>query len=68
MYNVIEKITFHSEDGNPDFPGTIKVKMDGSTPDCCVTLYTLKGKPVFSMGSHEVEDFCKALQSIAADS
>ena len=60
MTTITEKITVCSEDGDPEYPGTLEIRMDDSQPDCPVTFWADE-KPVFSLASHEILAFCKAL-------
>jgi hypothetical protein len=64
MKVIIEKITIYSDNGDKLYPCEIEIKMDGSKPDCPITLMKDK-KPLFSMGSDEVDEFCKALKAMA---
>jgi hypothetical protein len=63
MTTITEKITIHSEDGEKSHPSEITLTMDGSQPDCPVTFWA-DGKPVFSLGSHEIAEFCEQLQTL----
>ena len=63
MTAIIEKFAVYSEYGNPEHPSLITVTMDGSKPDCPITFWS-EDKPVFSMGSDEIDDFIKQLNAI----
>lgn len=63
MTTITDAITIISEYGDPKHPCGIEIKQDGSTPDCPVTFW-MGGTPVFSMGTEEIDAFCKALQTI----
>lgn len=63
MTSITHVIHVYSENGDPEFPGDIRLSMNGSNPDCPITFFQ-KGEPVFSLGSDEVDDFCKLLQSL----
>ncbi len=63
MTTIITKIEFNAEYGDDQYPTTITAKMDGSKPDCPITLYA-GGLPVFSMGENEVEHFCQELKRL----
>jgi hypothetical protein len=53
----------HSEFGDREINRWITIEMDGSKPDCPIT-FIVDGNPVFSIGSEEIDDFVKALDSI----
>ena len=57
------KIMLHSEHGDRDHPGLIEMTMDGSKPDCPITLWR-DGKAIFSMGCDEIHEFTAALESL----
>jgi hypothetical protein len=63
MNTITEKITIYSEDGEKSHPSEITLIMDGKQPDCPVTFWA-DGKPVFSMGCHEIEEFCEQLKTL----
>ena len=65
MTKIPTEVEVYSDDGQPDAPNYLKLKMNGSKPDCPITLYNHKNKAVFSLACHEVDDFCEALQEIA---
>jgi hypothetical protein len=66
MTTITDKITIYSEEGDRNCSATIEARMDSGKPECHVTLY-VDDKPVFSMGNDEIDDFCKALQSMSVN-
>ena len=63
MHTLIEQISVMSENGNSQYPNELTAKMDGTKPECPITLYS-GGIPIFSLGEDEVDDFCKQLKSL----
>lgn len=63
MTSITHEIHVYSENGDPEHPGDMRLSMNGSNPDCPITFFR-DGKPVFSLGADEVDDFCKLLQSL----
>ena len=63
MTTITERITVCSEDGDPEYPSTMEIRMDGSKPECPVTFW-MDETPVFSMASDEMPAFCKALSAL----
>jgi hypothetical protein len=63
MTNIIEQITIYSENGNKEYPSSLRIKMDGTKPDCPITFYAA-GNPVFSLGMHELGEFIEELQKL----
>lgn len=63
MTTITEQITICSEEGDGKYPSTLEIRMDGSQPDCPVTFW-VDEKPVFSLASHEIPAFCKALSAM----
>lgn len=64
MDTLIEQIRVMSEHGDRQYPCELTAKMDGTKPECPVTLYS-GGIPIFSLGENEVDDFCEQLKSLA---
>jgi hypothetical protein len=63
MEHSIDKITFISENGNPDKPNHLEASIDISTPNASVSLAAC-GKVVFSLGQDEIAPFCKELRKL----
>lgn len=53
----------YSENGKRDQGHAITLEMDGSEPDCPIS-FVFDGKPVFSLGADEVDEFTKAIESL----
>lgn len=63
MDTLIEQIRVMSERGDRQYPNELSAKMDGTKPECPITLYS--GEiPIFSLGEDEVNDFCEKLKSL----
>ena len=63
MILVINEAKFHSTEGDPKHSGDLTVRLDGSKPECPITFYDRKDRPVFSMGNDEVPEFCELLKT-----
>jgi hypothetical protein len=63
MTIITEIITVYSDDGDREYPSAMKIRMDGSKPECPVTFWMDK-TPVFSMAAAEIPEFCKALSAL----
>jgi hypothetical protein len=59
------QIRIFSEDGDPQYANEMTIEVDTTRPACPIILY-LEGMPAFSLGSYEVEHFCKALSSLVS--
>lgn len=63
MNTLIETIRFISENGDNQYPDELTAKIDGTKPECPITLYS-GGIPIFSLGEDEMDDFCEQLKSL----
>lgn len=63
MTSITHAIHVYSENGEPGHPSDIRLSMIENNSDCPITFFR-GGNPVFSLGSDEVDDFCKLLQSL----
>ena len=63
MNKIPTEIQVSSEDGKESEPYILTIRMDGSKPTCPLT-FIADGKPVFSLGSDEVDDFCEILTDL----
>ena len=63
MTTLTTRLDIHSENGDRKTNNAITLEMDGSQPDCPVS-FIVDGKPVFSLGSDEVEEFTNLLQAL----
>lgn len=63
MTSITHEIHVYSDNGDREHPGDIRLSMNGGDQDCPITFFRGEN-PVFSLGSDEVDDFCKLLQSL----
>ena len=67
MTIINERLTIHSEDGDRNYPASLKITVDGTQPACPVTFWQ-DDKAVFSMANDELPAFIKALSSLDCSS
>ena len=67
MSTITNSITVFAEDGEPGQPHELTIKLDGSKPDCPVTLYDDEGNAVYSCGNDELHELIDALKQIQLD-
>ena len=63
MNTMIEQIRIFSESGDRQYPNELVAEIDGTKPDCPITFYC-GGHPVFSLGCHEVAEFCEEITKL----
>ena len=60
MTTLTTRLDIHSETGDRKTNNAITLEMDGSQPDCPIS-FIVDGKPVFSLGADEAEEFSTRL-------
>ena len=63
MTTLTTRLDIHAENGDRKTNNTITLELDGSQPDCPIS-FIIDGKPVFSLGADEVDEFTTHLQSL----
>ena len=63
MTTLTTRLDIHSEFGDRKTNYIMTLELDGSQHDCPIS-FVIDGKPVFSLGSDEVDEFVKHLKSL----
>ena len=62
MTTLVEEIKVCSEYGDLSYNNSVTIKLDGSQPECPITLFDGE-TALFSFGNEELDEFIKALKS-----